>query len=200
MTKQISLTRGYVALVDDNDYAWLSQNKWLVVGPGYAGRFDRTGSKPKLIYMHRAILDAQSKQRVDHINANKLDNRRENLRIVTNRQNHQNRTPRRDTSSDGRKGVSWHKHTGKWYARIMVNGQRVHLGYFKGIEGATLLYDAAARHFFGEYARPNCPDKSTPPEIAGLLAYVLSHRTVTYPVLKQLATCQGQCAMCRRGE
>jgi hypothetical protein len=199
MPKHIPLTRGHAALVDDADYDWLSQWKWLLVGSGYAGRFHRSGGTSTLIYMHRAILGAHGDQRVDHINTNKLDNRRANLRFVTRSQNHQNRRPYPHTSS-GRKGVSWHKRLGKWHVRITVNHQCLHLGYYTDLETAALLYDAAARHFFGVYARPNYPDTPTPPEIAGLLAHVLAQQATARPAVTGPTACQGRCALCRRDE
>lgn len=178
--KYIPLTQGRYARVDDADIDWLRQWKWLLVGPGYAGRFDSTDGGRQIVYMHRAILDAQPGQHVDHINGDRLDNRRANLRLVTNTQNQQNkRTPSHNTS--GHKGVCWHKGVGKWHVRITINGKRLHLGYTRDRETAARLYDAAARYFFGEYARLNYPDSPTSPQIAGLLADILARHAVTPP-------------------
>jgi hypothetical protein len=197
MSQTIPLTRGQAALVDDADYDRLKMWKWMLVGDGYAGRFDRTIRPPRLVYMHRLVLEAQSGQRVDHINGDKLDNRRENLRLVTAAQNQQNKRPAAHSSS-GYKGVCWHQRIRKWHVRITVNGQRLHLGYYEDLETATLLYDAAARHFFGEYARPNYPDRPTSTKIAGLLAYVLALRATLYPIVKAASACGGQCVLCSR--
>ena len=178
MPRAIPLTRGESALVDDSDYDWLRQWRWLLVGPGYAGRFDRLDGTSRLIYMHRLLINAQPGQHVDHINGDRLDNRRANLRLVTNTQNQQNkRTPSHNTS--GHKGVCWHKGSGKWHVRITVNGKRLHLGYTRDRETAARLYDAAARRFFGEYAHLNYPDSPTSPRIAGLLADILARHAVT---------------------
>jgi hypothetical protein len=197
MSKRIPLTRGQSTLVDAADYDRLSRWKWLLVGDGYAGRFDRTTRPPRLIYLHRVVLGAQSGQHVDHINGDKLDSRRDNLRLVTHRQNTQNQRIS-SLNTSGYKGVCWHKGTGKWHVRITVNGQRLHLGYYDDLEKATLLYDAAARHFFGQYARPNYPDRPTPPAIAGLLAQVLALRAAARPMFQTAGTCRGQCALCSR--
>lgn len=182
MSQHIPLTRGQSALVDDADYDHLRQWRWMLVGEGYAGRFDRTTRPHRLVYMHRLVLDAQPGQRVDHINGDRLDNRRANLRLVTSAQNQQNRhATARGTS--GYKGVCWHKGTEKWHVRITVNGHRLHLGYYSELETAALLYDAAARHFFGEFAHPNYPDQPTPSKIAGLLAHILTLRATKRPTL-----------------
>lgn len=194
MPRQIPLTRGYTALVDDSDYALLSQRKWLYVGSGYAGRFVTCDGHKTLLYLHRHLLNAQPDQRVDHINGDRLDCRRENLRLVTRNQNQQNRKCSRHSTS-GRKGVCWHQRQGKWHVRISVNGVRIHLAYHPDLETAALLYDAAARHFFKEYARPNYPDTPTPPEVALLLAQIVWKRA------RRLSTspgCSGTCATCSR--
>ena len=189
MSTSIPLSRGQVTLVDDADGDWLSQWRWLLVGNGYAGRFEHANHRSRLVYMHRLILEAGPDQRVDHINGERLDNRRANLRLVTRRQNQQNRRPNTHTSS-GRKGVTWHTRFHKWHVRITVDGQPLHLGYYQDLETASRLYDAAARYFFGEYARPNEPDTPTSPEIAGLLAHVLALRATTPPVPAGKPVCQ----------
>lgn len=189
MPQHIPLTRGLSALVSDADYAWLSRWKWMVVGAGYAGRFEGPKASRRLVYMHRAILNAQSGEQVDHLNGDRLDNRRDNLRLVSNTQNQQNKKkPSHNVS--GYKGVCWHKGIGKWHARITVNGQRIHLGYFREVQTAARLYDAAARFFFGEYARPNWPDQPTPPETAGLLAHILTLRATSHRLPAPAADCE----------
>lgn len=175
MSHTIPLTRGYTTLVDDSDYPLVSPFKWLYIGGGYAARFVTLDGQKKLLYLHRVLLNAQPDERVDHINGERLDNRRANLRLVTLCQNQQNRKCSTHTSS-GKKGVSWHRSKGKWHVRISVNGTRIHLGYFHDLETAALLYDAAARHFFNGYARPNYPDRPTLPEIQTLLAQILKKR------------------------
>jgi hypothetical protein len=101
-----------------------------------------------------------------------LDNQRENLRTVTPTQNQQNRRKASHNTS-GFKGVCWYKRLGKWHVRISIGRKRIHLGYIDDLDTAALLYDAAARHFFGEYARPNYLDVPTPLEVQSILSNVL---------------------------
>lgn len=196
MPKRIPLTRGQTALVDESDFAHLSQWKWLYIGSGYAGRFRRESGAKRLIYLHRHIMDAQPGQRVDHINGNRLDCRRENLRLVTLNQNQQNRKkPAR--SSSGYKGVCWHRGIKKWHVRIGVNGARLHLGYYTDAETAALLYDAAARHFFGEYAKPNFPDRATSYATRHLLVQRLAVLAQAGRLPSDPPACKGRCVLCR---
>ena len=106
--------------------------------------------------MHRFIMKAERGQIVDHINGNTLDNRKENLRIVTAQQNSQNRLR---TVSPGKtsnfKGVSWNKQRQKWFAGIRADGVTHRLGFFDDEIEAALAYDAAAKIHHGEYARTN---------------------------------------------
>lgn len=89
---------------------------------------------------------------VDHRNLNKSDNRWCNLRLATNSQNQANR-PASKRSSSGCKGVYWHKRIRKWQASIMVGGRLRCLGYRENQAEAVSLYAAAAKEYFGEFAR-----------------------------------------------
>ena len=154
--KSIVLSTGKVAIVDDEDFVYLSRHKWCVIGKGYAASKFGTG---KIRAMHRIILGVtDSNIHIDHINGNKLDNRRSNLRIADNRKNHQNQTVRSDSRS-GYKGVSFDKNIkGRrpWRAKITTKEKReLHLGYFATPEEAALAYDQSAIQFFGEFARIN---------------------------------------------
>lgn len=158
MTREIPLTRGYVALVDDADFEWLSQWKWTYTkarnGPGYAVRFQRFGAGVRAhIKMHRAIVNPPDGFQVDHINRNSLDNRRSNLRIATTTQNNWNHYHK--LAASGYRGVHWSPEEQKWYARIQVNGHRMRLGYFRERVAAAHAYDQAAREHFGEFAYCN---------------------------------------------
>lgn len=103
MSKEIPLSQGRLALVDDADYAELSQHKWFVDHYGYAVRnFPRSLCKTRDIRMHRVILNAPDGMTVDHINGNRLDNRRCNLRLATDAQNKCN-VGRRATNTSCRK-------------------------------------------------------------------------------------------------
>ena len=147
--KEICLTKGKIALVNDFDFERLNQWKWYadrIKNKVYAAR-----KNPKKIYMHREILKVKNFQYVDHINGNGLDNRRENLRICTNSQNGQNRGKNKNNTS-GFKGVCFHARTQTWIASIWVNRQRVHLGYFKGSIDAAIAYNEAAVKYHGKFA------------------------------------------------
>ena len=95
---------------------------------------------------------------VDHINGDRLDNRRENLRIVTNWQNQMNRGMTINNSS-GYKGVRLRR-SGKWEAQIRVNKKAIFLGRFYDKLDAAHAYDDAAKKYFGEFARLNFPESS----------------------------------------
>lgn len=145
--KAIPLTRGMVAKVDDADYEWLSQHKWYASVRGYAVQRDGTR-------MHRVLLPGVPE--VDHVNQDKLDNQRHNLRPATHQQNTANTRRRKDNTS-GFKGVIWYNRDRCWLAVITILGRRKHLGYFEVAKDAALAYDEAARKEFGEFACVNFP-------------------------------------------
>lgn len=158
MTKEIQLSQGYVALVDDEDYEWLSQWKWTYHN-GYAYRnitVPTNASGFGTQRMHRLILDASRFFEVDHIDGDGLNNIRSNLRLATRTQNSRNR---RGTGYNGLKGIAIHKFSGLWQAKIRANAKQIHLGYFKTPEAAAHAYDAAARQYHGEFARLNFPEE-----------------------------------------
>ena len=162
--REIPLTQGKVALVDDEDYEWLSQWKWCALNRGdgcyYAvrGTYDRTTRASRQIRMHRQIMGMEgSRPDVDHKDTNGLNNQRSNLREASRSDNIGNARLRRDNVS-GLKGVTWMPTKQKWRARIgPVQGQRRFLGYFPTAEEAARAYDAAALELFGDFARPNFP-------------------------------------------
>jgi hypothetical protein len=171
MTKRIPLTKGQFAPVDDADYEWLMQWHWRLNSHGYAVRSSYHNGYQTLVSMHRLILNTQPVQFVDHIDHNRLNNTRANLRFVTHQQNQRYRHLFRNTST-GLKGVS--RFRGQWHARIGLDGRIVHLGFFDDMEKAAQAHDAAARHMFREFAILNFPDCPTPPEIEVLVEQVLA--------------------------
>lgn len=158
--KQITLTQGQFALVDDCDYERLSQHKWYAKWDShtrgfYAARNSRgTDGKRITIKMHREILSLEAKDecQADHISLNTLDNQRENLKRATHSQNICNRRLFNGSTS-GFKGVSWHLKTKKWMSYINIAKKRIHLGYHLSPEAAYAAYCAAATVHHGEFAR-----------------------------------------------
>ena len=104
--------------------------------------------------MHLIIMGEAYGLEVDHINGNKLDNQKSNLRFVTHMQNLHNRKPSRESSSKY-KGVSWNAWHKRWLAKICNNYTSIFLGYFKSEEDAALAYNKAALKYHEEYARLN---------------------------------------------
>jgi hypothetical protein len=156
--KSITLTKGKVAWVDDEDYEWLNQWKWHANVHGltwYAVRGVGPSSSQLNIKMHRLIMNAPEDMEVDHINGNGWDNRRENLRLCTNLQNQWNR-PKQRNNTTGYKGVK--RSRGKFRATIQFRKKDIHLGHFSTAEQAARAYDKKARELFGEFARLNFPD------------------------------------------
>lgn len=149
MTMMILLTRGKTAYVDDEDYERVMEHSWCMHPCGYA----KARINKKYVLMHRWLLDAPSNLNVDHINGNKLDNRRSNLRLCTSMDNHANCFVAR--SPTGFKGVDWSKSHGKWRARLVRNYRTIHLGYFDTPVLAARAYNEAALKYFGPYANLN---------------------------------------------
>jgi len=157
--KYIHLTKGQNAMVDDQDYEYINQWKWLCSSHGYAVRVEylgggRKNTKRQTIKMHRLIMDTPIDMETDHINGDRLDNRKENLRIVTRTENQHNRKLNSNNTS-GYKGVHLYKPTNRWVARITVNSRLLLLGYFEEIKEAALAYNEAAKKYHGKYAKLN---------------------------------------------
>lgn len=158
MARKIPLTQGKYTIVDDADYEWLSQYNWQVDSDGYAVRSARGEERSNgcKVRMARAIMKAPKGKQVDHINGDRLDNRRLNLRSCTNAENTRNGSHHR-TNTSGYKGVYWNKREKKWRAHIRANNIHIHLGYFKSVIEGAKAYDVAAKKYFGEFARLNFP-------------------------------------------
>lgn len=155
--KEIPLTKGYSALVDDEDHdRLLSFGKWqasVTGGQVYAAH----NMNRRRLYMHRVLMEGAAL--VDHINGDGLDNRRANLREATPVQNSRNMRPLTSAMSSEFKGVARQPRSTvhPWRAYIRINGRASWLGVFATPEEAARAYDAAAREHFGEFARPNFP-------------------------------------------
>jgi hypothetical protein len=159
--KEIPLTQGKVAIVDDDDFEWLSQWKWYCC-QGYAVRNSPTDPNGKrgTIRMHREINHTPTGMETDHLNGNRLDDRKSNLRTCTTQENRQNFGIKRNNTS-GYKGVSKDgkfRGTGKqWRARIRINKKETVIGFFSDPVEAAHAWDDAARKYYGNCIRTNFP-------------------------------------------
>lgn len=154
MSRQIPLTQGQFAIVDDADYEWLSKYKWCAWWSKCNQTYYAISAAHPSYYMHRAILGLVKGDGLkgDHQSGITLDNCRINLRVATSQQNIRN-SRQRCTNKSGFKGVHWSAGANKWRAGITVDGKTIHLGYHFSAELAHQAYcDAAAIHF-GEFAR-----------------------------------------------
>jgi hypothetical protein len=151
----IPLTKGKVAIVDAEDYEWLSKYKWHAVDTG--GKFYAYRCRNKRsISMHRMIMGEPKGKVVDHRDGNSLNNRRSNLRICTAAENQRNR---RFTGGVSRyKGVCFVKKLNKWRTEITFDGRQIHIGLFKDEISAGKAYDKKAKELFGEFAYLNFPE------------------------------------------
>lgn len=153
--REIVLSRGYVAKVDDDDYDWLRHFDWHYSN-GYAKRTHRKNGTKQTVSMHREVLRARSFEEVDHINGDRLDNQKANLRLCSEAENTWN-IARSTRNTTGYKGVSLHKisKSSQYRATIKANGRKFSLGCFATKEEAARAYNDAARKLHGEFARLN---------------------------------------------
>lgn len=161
--KKIPLTQGKFAIVDDEDYDHLMQWKWLYMNVGYAARKEylgggRKNQKQKTIYLHDYLNCPADGLQTDHINENKLDNRKENLRTADRSENQRNKKMLRNNTS-GYKGVTWDKKSNKWKAQISINNMVKYLGVFLNKNDAAIAYNDAALKISGEFAALNVVNK-----------------------------------------
>lgn len=157
MAKEIELTLGKYALVDDEDYVKLLRCKWhcnLLNGKYYAGTCIKIGGKWTIISMHRYIMKPKKVVYVDHINGDSLDNRKENLRYCTKAENNMNRLKNLNNTS-GYKGVIWNKLAKKWQSQIKYDNKLLYIGVYSNIIDAAKAYNEAAIKYHGEFANLN---------------------------------------------
>lgn len=158
--KEIQLTQGKVALVDDDWYKELNKFKWYAhysshTKSFYAERKSMLLGKQKTIRMHRIVAGTHDGMQTDHIDGDTLNNQSDNLRTCTRAQNLCNSGRQTNNTSDF-KGI---RASGKkWRSRIRIDGKLIHLGYYLTPEEAARAYDEAAKELHGEFARLNFPN------------------------------------------
>lgn len=148
---------GYDVIVDDDAIELMKPYKWHPIKRSkghwiYFVGHKNVDKKRISVLLHRLIASSPNGLEVDHINANWLDNRRDNLRPCSRSQNAMNSIIRSDNTS-GHKGVGWHNRAQKYRARIMVNYKEIHLGLFSSYEDACLAYEKASRMYHGDFGR-----------------------------------------------
>jgi hypothetical protein len=170
--KAIPLTRGARAYVDDKDYDRLvTIGSWCLSFYGYAIHYRIHNGRRQVILMHRVIMSAPPHLQVDHINRNKVDNQRENLRFATRSQNQANKGIQKNNTSHY-KGVVWNR--GKWVVRIRYQGARLYLGRYADPIIAAQVYDGMSRELNREFAGCNFPDQATPEPIRDIVLTYLT--------------------------
>lgn len=147
--KEIPLTQGKVAIVDDEDFDRINLYKWRYCKGAAQSQTERPNRK--VLLMHRMILNAPDGVEVDHINGDALDNRKSNLRLASHKQNLANQKMKASNTS-GFKGVTWHSKNKRWIAQIQGGH---YLGSYATAEDAARAYDKKAKELFGEFARLN---------------------------------------------
>lgn len=154
--------KGFVALVDPEDIDLVKGYRWYLRGHGrvlyaYSQTYTINGKRP-VFSMHRLIMGEPDQEwEVDHINHNGLDNRRQNLRLVSHQQNAMNQRGW-ESASSRYKGVTRNQESGVWIAKLNTNGHHMYLGRFDTEILAAHAYDTKAKEVFGEHAFLNFPE------------------------------------------
>lgn len=130
--------------VSDQDYSLLSKYKWVISDYGYARCKDG--------YMHKMLFD-NPQEIVDHINRDKLDNQKENLRLVNHSLNRIN--SKLQNNKSGYRGVYWRPERSKWIARIHLGKKYIYIGTFNNLQDAANAWNNKAKELYGEYVFQN---------------------------------------------
>lgn len=155
MAVEVKLTNSdQVALIDHDDLKNVAKYKWKLE-KGYAvtmlNWYEGGKRRGKTTRMHQLIINPAEGLVTDHINMDKLDNRKENLRLVTPQQNMWNKKTSRKTPSSIYKGVSYCKQTNKWKVSLTIDGKCKTLGRFREEADAAMVFDYHAKQVHGDY-------------------------------------------------
>lgn len=153
-TVTIPLTQGKVAIIDKEDEARVSKYKWFCATRGYAVRVSYNLGKKATIYLHQFIKSSPNGLVGNHINGDRLDNRKANLRACSRQQASRTQIKIKKKTSKY-KGVSWDSTKSKWKADIYINNRTVNLSRYVNEDDAARTYNKAASGWFGEFARLN---------------------------------------------
>ena len=134
------------AIVGLEDVDRIKDFKWYLDTKGYA----KSSRGNKNLFMHNLFIKFDGKV-TDHINGNPLDNRRSNLRAITNTENIRHRVNLNKNNTSGHIGVYWNKRRQRWYACIMVDGRSINLGSSTNLEEAIAMRKAGEDKYFGEF-------------------------------------------------
>lgn len=155
----IPLASGEHALVDEEDYERVMEMRWTFGVSNRRRKYVRASVGRRSVYLHRFVMNAADGEQIDHLQNDRLDNRKNQLRRATALQNGGNQKRRNGVS--GFKGVyPYRSHTRPWVARFKLNGAKgrnLHLGVFETAEQAAREYDEVARFLKGEFACVNFP-------------------------------------------
>lgn len=149
--KIVKLTQNRYTFVSNIDYDIVSKHNWSVNSCNYVSCYAYVNGKRTFLTLHKLIMNTPYGMEVDHINGNRFDNRRSNLRLCTHSQNCVNRKSKIEPKS-GFRGVGFHYGTNKWRAVIKVNQKKISLGLYFAKEEAARAYNLAALRYFGEFA------------------------------------------------
>ena len=151
--KKLRLTNGKYTLIDSEVHKSISAFSWNCSRNGYACRAAKIGNKWTRVYMHRELARTPKGMSTDHINGNRLDNRKKNLRVCTHSENCKNRGNRIDNKT-GYKGVFPYGN-GRFRVKIKLDGKMLHVGLYDTADQAARAYNRKAKELFGKYARLN---------------------------------------------
>lgn len=179
MEYRFTLPSGEEVIVDEEDRERVSAFKWRFAGGGYAQRHVWIDGRKTSQYLHRFLLNPPKDRQVDHVNGNKLDNRKTNLRLCNAKQNQRNSVKSKAASSSRFKGVGRRSlgRGGGWIVKITTKKYRgAYVGVFQDEVEAARAYDRSALYHYGEFARINFPADAKP---SGMGSYLYCGELIT---------------------